>query len=141
MFDTATDVIPTDLDDMPPGPVLAAFLASIDVARVSGFDRILVLRAHKRMASHYEARAYQDMTAVTDAMAELDDGGRLEYAAEYAAAEIRAALHLTRRAADVELAFALDLRERLPRLASMLESGEIDVRRARTVERNRVSHR
>jgi hypothetical protein len=138
MIDTATEVIPEELDAMEPGPVLAAFLASIDVSKVSGFDRIVVLRADQRMASHYGARSYHDMAAVVDHMAEFEDGGQMEFAAESAAAEIRAALHLTRRAADVELAFALDLRDRLPRLAGMLETGEIDVRRARTVERNTV---
>ncbi|MEA2010467.1 MAG: DUF222 domain-containing protein, partial [Actinomycetota bacterium] len=134
MVDRALDAIPENLDSMDPGPVLAGFLASIDVSKLSGFNRIVVLRAHRRMASHYEALSYQDMAAVTDAMAaEYEEPW--ESAAEYAAAEIRAALHLTRRAADIELAFALDLRDRLPRLASMLEAGEIDVRRARTIER------
>jgi hypothetical protein len=137
MVDVVTDVIPVGLDSMEPGPVLAGFLASVDVTRLSGFDRIVVLRAHRRMASHYEAQAYQDMAAVTDAMV-VEYEEPWESAAESAAAEIRAALHLTRRAADVELAFALDLRDRLPRLAGMLEIGEIDVRRARTIERNTV---
>ncbi len=125
--------IPADLDTMSPGPVLAGFLASIDVDKVSGFDRVVVLRAHQRMASHYSARAYRDMAAVVDAMSEFEDQPAM--AAESGAAEIRAALHLTRRAADTELAFALDLRDRFPRLADMLEGGEIDVRRARTIER------
>ncbi len=138
MVDTATELIPDGLDAMEPGPVLAAFLASIDVSKVSGFDRIVVLRADQRMASHYGARSYHDMAAVVDDMAQFEDEGRMELAAESAAVEIRAALHLTRRAADVELAFALDLRDRLPRLAGMLETGEIDVRRARTIERNTV---
>ena len=135
MADSPTDTIPIGLDQMPPGPVLAGFLATIDVTRVSGFDRIVVLRAQQRMASHYSARVYRAMAAVVDAMGACDDQGTPEHAAEYAAAEVRAALHLTRRAADVEVVFALDLRDRLPRLAAMLESGEIDVRRARTIER------
>jgi hypothetical protein len=128
--------IPADLDTMRPGPVLAGFLASVDVDGVSGFDRVVVLRAHQRMASHYSARVYRDMAAVVDAMSEFEDQPVM--AAESGAAEIRAALHLTRRAADTELAFALDLRDRFPRLADMLEAGEVDVRRARTIERNTV---
>ncbi len=138
MVETATNTIPAGLDEMAPGPVLAAFLASIDINQVSGYDRIVVLRADKRMASHYDARAYRDMAGVTDALAELEGQERPEYAAESAAAEIRAALHLTRRAADVELSFALTLRDRLPKLARMLETGVIDVRRATTIERNTV---
>lgn len=138
MDDSAIGVIPRGLDMMEPGPVLAGFLASIDVAQISGFDRVVVLRAYHRMASHYSAQEYRAMAAVTDSMLEVEDSGRLEDAAESAAAEIRAALHLTRRSADVELAFGLDLRNLFPRLAEMLESGEIDVRRARTIERNTV---
>ena len=126
MSDISVDVIPVGLDVMSPGPVLAGFLASIDVSRVSGYDRVVVLRAHQRMSSHYAAQAYRDMASVVDAMAAPEEYGSSEFAAEYAAAEVRAALHLTRRAADVEVAFALDLRDRLPRLAVMLESGDID---------------
>src|SRR5665811_126722 len=129
----AVDVIPEGLDAMEPGPVLAGFLASLDVTTVSDYDRILVLRAHQRMASHYASRVYYDMVAVTNAMPEMTD--RPDFAAEFAAAEIRAALHLTRRAADAELAFALELSDRLPRLADLLASGEIDVRRAKAIER------
>jgi len=82
MADSVTDAIPAGLDEMEPGPVLAAFLASIDINEVSGYDRIVLLRADKRMASHYDARAYQDMAGVTDAMAEIESQDRPEYAAE-----------------------------------------------------------
>lgn len=129
---TAADTIPPGLDQMTPGPVLAGFLSAIDVTTVSGYDRVVVLRAHQRMASHYQAHAYNDMTAISTVLAE--DGEDPNYVNEMAAAEIRAALNLTRRAADVELAFALDLRQRLPLVHEMLESGTIDVRRARTID-------
>ncbi len=136
MLEEHIDTIPAGLDSMEPGPVLAGFLASIDVARVSAYDRIVVLRAHQRMASHYQARVYRDMAAVVDVMSEEEPTP--EFAADAAAAEIRAALRLTRRAADTELAFALDLERRLPRLASLLSSGDIDARRARVIERSTV---
>ena len=140
MFDTFLDPgllvpegVPPGLDEMAPGPVLAAFLSSIDVNTVSGYDRVVVLRAHQRMASHYQAEVYTDMVAVTHV---LDtDNARYEEVADEAAGEIRAALNLTRRAADSELSFALDLHERLPRVHGMLMSGVIDVRRARTIDR------
>ncbi|MEA2025033.1 MAG: DUF222 domain-containing protein [Actinomycetota bacterium] len=135
MDTSAIDAIPAGLDEMEPGPVLAGFLASIDVTCVSGYDRIVVVRAHQRMASHHAAQVYRSMASVTDAICEPGEECTAESAAEYAAAEIRAALHLTRRAADAELSFALDLRDRLPRLAAMLEAGKIDPRRARTIER------
>ncbi len=119
---------------MEPGPILAGFLSSIDVSAVSGYDRIVVMRAERRMASHYNARMYQSMASVTDAMSDEFDDGPLD-AHSSSAMEIRAALHLTRRAADIELAFALDLRQRFPRVSAMLGLGVLDVRRARTIER------
>jgi len=125
--------IPPGLDEMEPGPVLAAFLDSIDVSAVSGFDRIVVLAAHKKMASHYEAQTYRDMTAVADYYVEEEETDP-EFAPEAAAAEVRAALTLTPRAADVEMAFAVMLRSRLPRVLTMLMSGDIDVRKARTID-------
>jgi len=128
MFDRYAG-IPRGLDEMEPGPVLAAFLSSIDVDDLSGHDRVVVLRAHQRLASHYAAQVLGDMVAVADSMVDLgEDPG---FAEEAAAAEIRVALRLTRRAADNELALAFDLRRRLPRVWDLLVSGEIDVRRAR----------
>jgi len=53
MFDT--EVIPPHLDEIEPGPFLAAILANTDVNRLSGHDRVVVLRARQRMASHYLA--------------------------------------------------------------------------------------
>ena len=131
----ATGQIPSRLDDMAPGPVLAAYLSTINVGGLSGYDRVVMLRAHQRMASHYQARIYTDMVAITNAL--VEDGET--YEVELASAEIRTALNLTRRAADTELSFALDLRQRLPQVHDMLKSGLIDVRRARTIE-HETSH-
>ena len=86
---------------MEPGPVLAGWLSSIDVAAVSGYDRVVVLRAHQRMASHYAAAVDTDMASVVDAFRVVDDDPR--WVGEATSAEIRVALTLTRRAADVEL--------------------------------------
>ena len=129
---TATDGVPPGLDEMAPGPVLAAFLSGVDTDALSGYDRVVVLRAHQRMASHYQAHTYSDMAGIVDV---LDDpSGRFEDTTEMASAEIRAALNLTRRAADIELSFALDLRQRLPQVHAMLTGGVIDVRRARVID-------
>ncbi|MFW2340864.1 MAG: DUF222 domain-containing protein [Acidimicrobiia bacterium] len=127
--------IPAGLDAIEPGPVLAAFLSSIDVSRLSGFDRIVVLRARRRLVSHYQAQLYGDMAAVSDAIEDLDGSDDPEAVWDGAAAEIRAALRLTRRAADTELGVALDLRERLPRLLEAFEAGVVDLRRAQTILR------
>ena len=119
------------LDDIEPGWALGMWLSRIDLDHLSGHDRVVVLRAHQRMASHYTAQAYGAMAAVSDAMHEIDDD--YELADEAAAAEIRVALRLTRRAAHTELDLALALRRRLPRVWALLASGEIDARRARLI--------
>jgi hypothetical protein len=124
--------IPDRLDQMAPGPVLGAFLSSLDVNALSGYDRVVVLRAHQRMVSHYQAKLSQDMVSIRDAFREAGDD--LESAAMVAASEIRCALHLTRRSADVELTFALDLSQRLPQVFRMLAEGVIDHRRARAID-------
>lgn len=130
------DGIPARLDDMAPGPILGAYLSSVDVSRLSGYDQIVVLRAHQKMASHYQAATYRDMAAVNTTMLTHDGYAQPDVeAAEMAAAEIRVALHLTRHSADVEMQFALELHRRLPRLFDMLASGTIDVRRAKVIER------
>ena len=125
-------VIPDGLDEMVPGPYLAAILSSIDVLCLSGYDRVVVLRAHQRLVSHYTAQLYADMAAVSDSLSDTEVDA--EFVHEASAAEIRVALRLTRRTADFELGFALDLRERLPRVWEALSAGDLDVRRARTID-------
>jgi hypothetical protein len=117
---------------MPPGPVLAATLSAIEVDELSGHDRIRLLRAQQRMASHYTAGVSAAMASVADYMEEYEDDDP-QFALEAAAAEIRAALRLTRRAADSELSFALDLNRRLPKVWNAMAAGDIDVRRAKTI--------
>lgn len=127
------DSIPDGLDRMSPGPVLGTYLASVDVSRLSGYDRVVVLRAHQRMVAHYQAKLYEDMVSIRQVF--RDRGDDPVDAAMVAASEVQCALHLTRRAADVELSFAVDLAHRLPRVFRMLGEGVIDYRRARTIER------
>lgn len=116
------------LDEMEPGPILAARLACIDVTTLSPARRLRVLKAQQRMASHFAAQMLHSIAAVSDSIDAIEDDPKL--ASESAAAEIRAALRLTRRAADGELTFALDLRRRLPAVWRLLAGGEIDRRRA-----------
>ena len=59
MFDIVHEPVPAGLDQMTPGPTLGALLASIDVDRVSGHDRVVVLRAQQRMARISVAAACQ----------------------------------------------------------------------------------
>jgi hypothetical protein len=91
MFAHHHDPIPPRLEQMQPGPVLAGFLASIDVSRMSGHDRVIVLCAHQRMASHSAAHVCGDIAAVGDALENEEEDADPLWAAEAAAAEIRAA--------------------------------------------------
>lgn len=121
-----------ELEAIEPGPFLAIMLATIDVATCSGYDRITVLRAHQRMASHYQAQVASSIASVSDHL-EVIDQGDVELAHRGTVAEVRAALRLTRRAAEVEVDFALDLRKRLPQVWRCLLAGKVDIRRAKTI--------
>jgi hypothetical protein len=134
MFDSDVGWVPESLDTTPPGYVLAAMLDDIDIDLCSGHDRVRVLQAHRRMQSHYAARAYHTMTAVVEAL--RDNPDEIDFAEEAAAAEVAAALCLTRRAADVEMTLALELQRRLPAVWEALCKGTIDVCRARVLVDN-----
>ncbi|MGB5168198.1 MAG: DUF222 domain-containing protein, partial [Acidimicrobiia bacterium] len=122
------------LEEVEPGLELAGWLMAYSDVPLSGYDRVVVLRAHQRMASHYAAQVLRDMAEVSAAFV-AEDGVNMQSADEYAAAEIRSALRLTRRSADAELSFALDLQRRLPQVFESLDSGNIDVRRAKVFDR------
>lgn len=122
--------IPVGLDGMEPGIPLAALLSSIDLDALSGHDRVIVMAAHQRMASHYQAQVYASMASVADAVADTLDHEDLELAEAAGSSEIRAALRLTRRAADHELSIARGFQLRVPELWKALASGRIDRRRA-----------
>jgi hypothetical protein len=70
------ETLPAGLDALEPGPVLAAFLASINVGELSGRDRLVVLRALRRQTSHDQARLLAVMASVVDAVVdEFDSDG------------------------------------------------------------------
>ena len=75
MFDTLEETLKTT----PPGPRLATILSRIDVSKLSGYDRVLVLQATRKMASHYAAYAYQAMASISDVMHEMDDDYELAH--------------------------------------------------------------
>jgi hypothetical protein len=126
-------VLPRGLDEMAPGPGLGVILSGLRVSELSGHEQVVVLRAHQRMASHYQGKVYEDLAAVFESIEELDHHEDPDLSYEAAAAEIRAALRLGRRAADADLALALDLGNRLPSVLAALAAGRIDLRRARTI--------
>ena len=127
----STGWLPARVGEWKPGLMLAGFLASVEGEDLSGYDRVLALAAYQKMVSYFQARIFGEMAAICDQMAA--EGDDPELAAEAAAAEIRVALRLTRRAADSDLGLALDLAQRLPRVWQALATGEIDLRRVRVI--------
>lgn len=118
---------------MPPGPALGAFLSSIDIDQVRPYDRVIVLRAQHRMMAYYAAQSYASVASLADYMENDLFPEDPELAWDAAATEIRAALRLTRRAAETELDRAVAVRRRLPRLWEAMRSGSLDWRRAAVI--------
>jgi hypothetical protein len=127
------DRVPDNLETIPPGPELARVLGDVDWEHLSGYNLVRVLQAQDRQISHYEAARCWTMERI---VAIYQDGCRdesLDYheAQDGAAAEIGAALRLTRSAADGATAFAVELCRHHPRVFEALLFGQIDLRRAR----------
>ena len=71
-LDSGVMVMPGGLEEMAPGADLAALVGSLEVGRLSGYDRVVLLRAHQRLVSHYQAKLYEDMVWITDALCAED---------------------------------------------------------------------
>ena len=129
------------LDLLEPGPALARFADDAhqdldDHGRLDDDSLIGVLRAWRRLVSWAQARELAAVAALArrrpadgypPAAAPGEFPDRLS---EFIAPELAAALTLTGRAAEHQLGLALDLACR-PTTAAALESGEIDLPRAR----------
>ncbi len=126
--------IPRGIATLEPGPLLAAMLATVDIAEASAYDQFLIVMANQRMASSYDAAVLDGMAAIVDRTVGDQRGTPLEASAvTNATSEIGAMLHLTRRAAERSVAVALALRHRVPRVRDLLCMGDIDRPRANTI--------
>jgi hypothetical protein len=123
--------IPKGLAEMAPGPQLAAILLSIDRDRITGRERVILMKARSRLRAWVESDLYADLLSVAAAEAEIF--GQPEEAMEAAAGEIQAALNLTRRSADIQMGLAYQLGDRLPDVWAALHAGSIDLARARVL--------
>ncbi|MQA95294.1 MAG: DUF222 domain-containing protein, partial [Streptosporangiales bacterium] len=126
------------LADMPPGPELVSVLAGLDKSRLPVLAVMEVMRAERRLASHFLAASMDSMVEI-GTRADVPEGDpehierieRLAMPGEFASDEIAAALTLTRRTADAEFWTAWDLHERLPDVMAAFRLGAIDWPRAR----------
>jgi hypothetical protein len=130
MFEMTT---PQTLGSIAPGPELAGALAGIDRDRLGGHDRVELLKARARQLAHDQAQVYADIHSVSEAIGELFGPGEVEEVFETTCSEVRTALTLTRRAAEVQVDLAFQLAERLPQVGEALNAGSIDLPRARVI--------
>jgi hypothetical protein len=129
--------IPDDLAVHPPGPALAAALASVELAGVPN-DRILeVLRAQYRQLCHEQALMAAVVCEVGRCAGFPQPGEirRLPEPERFAPDETRAALCWTRRAADTEHDLAEAVVNRWPAVFGAWLAGDIDRPRVRVFER------
>jgi hypothetical protein len=124
---TARQRIPEDLAEIPSGPELARVLAGIEPSRLSGYDCVEVLKAQYRQVNHERARLMAAMVEVgLRGIGPDDELPRMAIPDEFSADEIRAALVLSRRAADAQFWLAYDLLTRLPAVHAAMDSGLVD---------------
>ncbi|HTF54044.1 MAG TPA: DUF222 domain-containing protein [Pseudonocardia sp.] len=130
--------VPDDLEEIPPGPELAALLASLNISRVACTDLPIVLQAQSRQRSHDEAQFLRVIAEMgrRDPFADSDMVASLDEQARYAADELRVALTWTRRAAEATQAYADDLIFHLPQVHTALTTGHIDPAKARVFHRH-----
>ncbi len=125
-------MLPEGLAEMAPGPELAAVLAGIDLSRLSGYDGVAVMQARYRQMAHERARLMATMVEV--GLCDIGPDDELPRRAKpdkFAADDVRAALVLTRRAAEAQFWLAYDLVSRLPAVHAALDAGALDEPRAR----------
>ena len=125
--------VPDGLEEIPPGPELAAILALLDIFRVAGGDLPILLRARARQRSHDEAEFLRVIAEMgqRDPFAGLDMVATVDEPARYAADELRVALAWTRRSAEATQCYADDLVFHLPGVHAALSAGRIDPAKAR----------
>lgn len=124
--------LPDGLAEMPPGPELAAALATIDPSRLGGLDCVELMRAQHRQVAHEQARLMVAMVEVgLCGIGPDDELPRMDAPDEFSPDEIRGALAWTRSAASNQLSLAWDLLDRLPEVFAALDEGVIDVPKCR----------
>jgi hypothetical protein len=126
-----------ELDQTPPGVRLHRVLAATDRSGLAADELLRLAMARQRLIAHQEAQLLADLHAVArraPADAPLPDGVSRR-AGKYPWAEVESALALrwTHSRAAAQMLLADEVIDRLPRLFTALDLGEIDVPKARVV--------
>ena len=109
----------------------ATVLSAVADFETSNESVIDLVKAHGRVVSHHQARMLAATMRVVSAYEDL--GFPLDESMEAAVAELRAALHLTRRAAETHIELAHQVTTRLPALYERLGDGLLDLPRVRAI--------
>jgi hypothetical protein len=127
--------LPSGLEEILPGPFLAAIVSSVDPARLNGHDAVRLMQAQARLGSHHEAGILAAVAEVAYSLPGNPDSAveRCFEAVEFAEVEVAAGLRLTRRAARKLVDQALGLKHRLSRVWQALSNGLIDQPRMRVL--------
>ena len=127
--------LPDDFDVMPPGPRLAAVVASVDRSRLDAEDLLRVAAARVRLVAHQEAQLLADLHRVARVVPDYGRQAGRKDPGRYPWAETEAAFALrwSHGRAVGQLLFADDVIDRLPVLFAALDAGEIDVPKARII--------
>lgn len=129
MFDTD---VPGNLEQIPPGAELGRILATLDWENLSDYDLIRVLQAQDRQVSHYQAGRAWTMNKIAERYEERGRGWAVNQETfNGTAAEIGAALRLTRRSSEDQTGFAIELCRNRTEVFEALLFGRIDTARAR----------
>jgi hypothetical protein len=129
-FVPPASVLPPGLAEMAPGPELCRLLAEVESLPVSGYERAVLVAAHKKMVSYHQAEGYRQIGLLYEDCVELSI--QPEEGMWAATTELSALLHLSHRAAELELGRALSLL-RLPPVLTALREGTLDLYRAETI--------
>src|SRR5258705_663419 len=126
-------VLPEGLVELPPGPLLGAALASLDLTGCTSVDLHTVLALQSRQLSYEQARLWSAL--LETAYAQSDEGGdvssRVLELDEFSGSQAAFTLTWSRPATLRQLDVAQDLIERLPMVFAALRAGRIDPVRAR----------
>ena len=130
MFDTAT-LAPGLLPGVPwsqfePSGLLADLLATVDVDELDADDALETAAAWEHLIAHAQVQQFRALAR----FATLRAGTDLD---EFGTDEVAPVLHLSRGAADARLHLATRLSTQLPETLAALQSGTIDLPKARAI--------
>lgn len=131
MFDKAHSRLEEGLRRTPVGSDLAKLVETLDSTSLSERERIELISAQRRLASHYLAQSYRQISVHFDHNIRLMPS-EMDLAALQTEVEVGTALHLTGRSARFEFEIAWGL-SRLPEVWASFDRGDIDNRRARVL--------